>query len=171
MQYKGRWCESVHGPIISRELFNRVQQARRRRSSRAGTTSRKTSRVYPLSGVARCARCGGPVRGTNSSVYRYYRDSARDKGLDYGQGMISSDKAEDVLGDFLRQLSLPKNWQERVSAQQEIAQEKARIEGQLERLKRLFVLGDPEEAEYCVERDQLRSQLVAATPLAMADLE
>lgn len=138
-----------------------------------------TSRVYPLTGVARCARCGGKIRGANSAGYRYYRDPARDKGLDCDQGMVSAIKAEDALGDFLRRLTLPQDWQEqvlgmiqeRIGAQQDIARERTRIEGQLERLKRLFVLGDVAETEYRAERDRLRAQLVSLTPPAMPDLE
>jgi hypothetical protein len=156
-----------------------AQRARQRRRRKGGYTANKTSRVYPLTGVARCARCGGRVRGANSAGYRYYRDPAHDKGLDCDQGMIAADDVEDALGDFLRQLSLPQDWQERVlgmiqervGAQQDVARERARIEGQLERLKRLFVLGDVAEAEYRAERDRLQAQLVALTPPAMPDLE
>lgn len=179
VQYKGKWFEGVHEPIISEELFNQAQRARRRRRRKGSYCANVTSRVYPLTGVARCARCGGKIRGANSAGYRYYRDPARDKGLDCAQGMVSAIKAEDALGDFLRQLTLPQDWQERVlgmiqeriGAQQDIARERARIEGQLERLKRLFVLGDVVEAEYRAERDRLRAQLVSLTPPAMPDLE
>jgi site-specific DNA recombinase len=179
VQYKGQWSEGVHEPIISEELFNRAQRARRRRRRKGSYCANTTSRVYPLTGVARCARCGGKIRGANSAGYRYYRDPARDKGLDCDQRMVSAIKAEDALGDFLRKLTLPQNWQERVlgmiqeriGAQQDIAREKARIEGQLERLKRLFVLGDVVEAEYRAERDRLRAQVVSLTPPAMPDLE
>jgi site-specific DNA recombinase len=179
VQYKGKWFEGVHEPIISEELFNQAQRARRRRRCKGSYCANTTSRVYPLTGVARCARCGGKIRGANSAGYRYYRDPARDKGLDCDQGMVSAIKAEDALGDFLRQLTLPQDWQERVlgmiqeriGAQQDIARERARIEGQLERLKRLFVLGDVAEAEYRAERDRLRAQLVSLTPPVMPDLE
>ena len=54
--------------------------------------------------------------------------------------------------------------QDRLGKQRDVAQERARVEGQLERLKRLFVLGDLEEEEYRVERDRLRAQLAALTP-------
>ena len=45
------------------------------------------------------------------------------------------------------------------------------IEKQLERLKRLYVLGDLTELEYVGERDRLRAQLVTLTPPEMPDLE
>jgi site-specific DNA recombinase len=179
VQYKGQWFEGVHEPIISEELFNRAQRARRRRRYKRSHSANAASRVYPLTGVARCARCGGKVRGANSAGYRYYRDPARDKGLDCDQKMISADKTEDALGAFLRKLFLPQDWQERVmeiiqeqiGAQRDVARDKERLEGQLERVKQLFVLGDMSEFEYRSERDRLRTQLAILTPPAMPDLE
>lgn len=179
VQYKGEWYEGVHEPIIAEESFDRAQKARRRRQYRIGTTARWQSRVYPLTGVASCARCGTPMRGANSAGRRYYRDPARDKGWECDQLMVLADGAEEALGNFLRRLSLPQDWQEqvlemvqqKVGAQQDVAREKSRIEGQLERLKRLFILGDVLETEYRAERDRLRIQLAALTPPAMPDLE
>jgi hypothetical protein len=93
--------------------------------------------------------------------------------------MVMADSAEEALGDFLSRLTLPQDWkdrilemiQERAGARQDVARERSRIEGQLERLKRLFVLGDLLEAEYRIERDRLRAQLLALTPPMMPDLE
>jgi len=178
VQYKGQWYPGVHEPIITEALFERVQAARRRRRRKVGTTARRGSRVYPLSGIARCARCGGPLRGCSISGKRYYRDPARDQARDCDQRMTRADDAEAALGEFLRRLSLPADWQarvlgliqERATRGREVVQERARIEGQLERLKRLFVLGDLSEREYQAERDRLRAQLATLTPPAMPDL-
>ncbi len=179
VQYKGTWYEGVHEPIISEELFNRAQEARRRRRSKIGTTAPDTSREYPLTGVAQCARCATRMRGANSSGYRYYRDPAREKGIECKQRMILADDAEGALGDFLRQFTLPQNWQDQVlemiqqraGTQQDVVRERARMKSQLERLKRLFVLGDLSESAYRVERDRLRAQLAVLTPPVMPNLE
>jgi site-specific DNA recombinase len=179
VQYKGKWYEGVHEAIISEGLFNRAQKARRRRCKKTGTTARNTSREYPLTGVVKCARCGGRMRGVNSKGYRYYRDPARERGLECDQRMVMADGAEAALGDFLSRLVLPQDWQDRVletiqqraGAQQDVIRERSRIEGQLARLKRLFVLGDLLEVEYRMERDPMRTQLPTLTPPAMPDLE
>lgn len=179
VQYKGEWYPGLHEPIISRELFERVQAIRAQRRKRVGVSARKGSRVYPLSGVTRCARCGWPMRGSSSGGTRYYRDPARDQGRDCNQRQVRAEEAERALGDFLAGLTLPRDWQERVLAiiqeqagnPQEVARERARLKGQLDRLKRLFVLGDLEEAEYRLERDRLRAQLDALTPPVMPDLK
>jgi site-specific DNA recombinase len=175
--YKDGWYEGRHEAIITEELFDRVQKMRRRRAVSA--TAPRTSRAYPLTGVARCARCGGRMRGSSASGLRYYRDPARDQGRECDQGMVRAREAEDALGAFLRQLTLPDNWREHVlgivegkaTAKQDRGEERARIEGRLGRLKRLFVLGDLKEGEYRIERDHLRAQLEALRPPVMPDLE
>jgi len=150
VQYKRKWYSGLHEPTISREPFERVQAIRAQRRKRVGVTARKGSRVYPLSGVARCARCGWRMRGSSAGDTRYYRDPARDQGRDCNQRQVRAEEAEEALGDFLAALTLPRDWQERVLAiiqgrasnPREVARERARLEGQPDRLKRLFVLGD-----------------------------
>jgi DNA invertase Pin-like site-specific DNA recombinase len=180
VQYKGEWFPGLHEPIIAPELFDRAQKARQKRRSKVGTTARRGSRVYALSGIARCARCGGPMRGWAPSKgrRRYYRDLARDHGRECDQRSVWADQAEDALGDFLRGLVLPQDWQaqvlavlqERAGRQKDIEGERVRIESHLERLKRLFVLGDMTEREYLAERDRLRARLATLIPPAMPDL-
>ncbi|NIN94831.1 MAG: hypothetical protein GTO49_07590 [Anaerolineae bacterium] len=82
VQYKGAWFEGHCEPIVSEGLLNRAREVRRRRRSGIGMKARKGSREYPLSGLARCARGGWPMRGRFSSGKRYYRD--RREGSDRG---------------------------------------------------------------------------------------
>jgi site-specific DNA recombinase len=179
VQYKGDWFEGFHEPIVGEDLFNSVQDVRRRRRSAVGVSARKGSREYPLSGLARCARCGWPMRGASASGRRYYRDPARDQGRECDQRMVSADEAEEALGAFMQRLTLPSDWrnrvlkliQDRAGQRVEIAREKARIERQLDRLKRLFVLGDMQEQEYLGERARLEAKAAALVPPAMPDLE
>jgi site-specific DNA recombinase len=177
VEYHDEHFPGLHEPIISDELFERVQQVRRRRASERGKAPRK-SRVYPLTGVARCARCGWPMRGSSASGYRYYRDPAADQGRDCDQLQVRAQDAEDALGDLLRELTLPGTWQEEVLALVEgnctkpkNGPTKAQIEGRLERLKRLYILGDLSEREYRTERDQLRAKLAELTPPELPDLQ
>ncbi|MFZ5915522.1 MAG: recombinase family protein [Chloroflexota bacterium] len=177
VQYKGERFDGVHEAIISEHLFAQAQAARtQRRSKRRHLTARHDSRIYPLTGVARCARCGGRMRGSWANG-RYYRDPARDRGGECGQRVVGADDAEGALGAFLGRLQLPADWQARIMGQIEqradaldIAREQARIEGQLERLKKLFVLGDMAEGEYRAERDRLKAQLATMTPPEPPDL-
>ncbi len=179
VQYKGECFEGLHEPIVSEGLFNSVQEVRRRRRGAVGVSARKGSRDYPLSGLARCARCGWPMRGASASGKRYYRDPARDQGRECDQRMVSAEEAEEALGAFMQRLRLPSDWQDKVlkliqdraGRRVEIAKGKARVERQLDRLKRLFVLGDMEQQEYLSERARLEAKAAALVPPAMPDLE
>ena len=90
----------------------------------------------------------------------------------------ASGRGETLL-DFLRRLVLPADWQAQVLAKihrqagsaQDVERERRRIQGQLERLKRLFVLGDLDEQAYATDRNRLQAQLVSLTPPAMPNLE
>lgn len=129
--------------------------------------------------VYTCARCGGRLRGTFVSGKSDYRDFAREQGRACDQRMVRADLAEAALGSFLGRLVLPADWRAqilvlvkaRVQAVGDAEAEQARINALLERLKRLFLLGDLVERAYVAERDRLRNQLAALVPPALPDLE
>jgi hypothetical protein len=93
--------------------------------------------------------------------------------------MVRADRAEQALSAFLRQLVLPRGWKAQVLDMIrdktkdiiEVEREQNRLQGQLLRLKKLFVLGDVTEFEYQSERDHLRAKLVTLKPLNLAGLE
>ena len=63
----------VHPPVISRQLFDQVQQVRRSVGNNSRRRGQGQRREYPLTGVLRCGRCGGPMRGaTANGGVRYY---------------------------------------------------------------------------------------------------
>ena len=179
-RYRDQWFPAQQDAIISADLFERCEEVRRRRGQhRAGTTARQGSRDYPLTGIACCARCGGRLRGAYVSGKSYYRDIAREQGRACDQRMVRADLAEAALGGFLGHLVLPADWRAqilvlvkvRVKAADNMEAEQGRINTLLERLKRLFLLGDLGEREYVAERDRLRNQLAALVPPALPDLE
>ncbi|MEA3376357.1 MAG: recombinase family protein, partial [Chloroflexota bacterium] len=177
VEYAGQHYPGLHEPIVSRELFERVQKVRERRD-RGGASAPRKSRVYPLTGIARCARCGTPMRGSSSSGRRYYRDPAPDRCRKCNQRMVRALEAEDAVGCHLRAMSLPSEWKEQVLDTlqsmtkdiRDVFQQRDRCERQLERLKRLFVLGDISEPEYQKQRDDLQARMSGLEPPKMPDL-
>jgi hypothetical protein len=103
--------------------------------------------------------------------------AARDQGRDCDQHQVRADHAEGAIGDYLRRMTQPEDWQAEALALihreagrgQEIVSDRKRIKGQLERLKRLFVLGDLAEGDYTLERDRLEAQLAALIPPDLPD--
>ncbi len=84
-----------HPPIISRELFDRVQVRFKKNRSK---TAAKTTYNYPLSGLLRC-RCGKVLHGRTHNGKRYYRC----QGGPYGQQKC---RAERVMANEI-ETSLP----------------------------------------------------------------
>ena len=92
--------------------------------------------------------------------------------------MVRADEAEGQLGEFLKGLSLPTDWQERIMGilqpqtgdNADIERSESSTKALLGRLKRLYLLGDLTETEYLAERNRLQTQLVALVPPCMLDL-
>lgn len=88
--------------LISKSLWERVQQRRR---ERAGHTRRTLSpSSYLLSGIAQCGGCGRPVAGVASRQVRYYRCIGR---RDFGEGFckaaaLQADPIEELIAERLR---------------------------------------------------------------------
>lgn len=180
VSYHGQWFPGQHEPLVSRELFERCQQVRARRRHKYGCTAPRKSRIYPLSGIAYCARCGTRMRGMSvRGGRRYYRDPAADRGIDCDQRFVIAQDAEDALGEFLSALHLPDDWKEQILHQVErqagnsrsYEQQRRRITMQLSRLKDLYKMGDINKEEYVTERNQLKAQLAALQPPQLPDLE
>lgn len=183
VSYKGATFPGLHEPIISQQLFDRAQAARRSRRSNhsyhANKVRGKTGRIYILAGLAHCARCGGILRAWASNSYQYYRDPAHDRMIDCHQLLIRADRVEAALGDYLRSLELPQDWRERVlhklhtetGQAAEIRKKHGEISRQLDRLRDLYLLGDMTRGEYISRRDQLTARLNSLQPPELSDIE
>ncbi len=176
--YKDKWYPGRHPAIISEELFEKCQQAR---VTRRGRTVRGKSkkRTYPLSRLALCARCGKPMRGqANHANERYYRDPRRSTHI-CDQKMVRAEDAERQIVEYLANIKLPDDWRERVMQLSQLDQaevesndeKRRRWEGQLERARKLYLMGDMEEDDYRAMRENLKSKISALEPMQEPDLE
>jgi len=163
------WYEGEHEAIISRELFDRVQQVRHERDLRpARRRYRRAANSYLLTGMLICAECGCRFRGRASQRVRKYADQARDRGVVCNRKPVDlhAEKIEADLIDILtgEGLAIPDDWQDRAAelAAQEAARrnranvddrhKRARLTGQLERLRQLYVMGDIDDNAYYEQR-------------------
>jgi site-specific DNA recombinase len=176
-QYKGKSYPGRHEPIIPVVLFEKCQEVRRFRQSRSANR-KSTKRVYPLSRLALCARCGYPMRGQGGSGYRYYRDPKRSI-RQCSQHQIRADVAEAALIKYLSKIKLPEDWRTRILKQslttqsdaENIERQRASLEKQLERLKELYQLGDIERDQYMNTRNEIKVKLAALQPVQDPDVE
>jgi site-specific DNA recombinase len=176
-QYKGQWYPGRHQAIIPKAMFDKALEMRAFRGSRA-PRQQSAKRVYPLTRLAVCARCGQPMRGQFGKLYRYYRDPKRTIKV-CTQHQIRADQTEQVLIDFLSRIRLPQDWRQRVlemsmgNAEQvkTIANQRATLEKQLARLRDLYQMGDIEVDVYTKRRNELRDKLTALEPVQEPDVE
>lgn len=183
VSYKGEWMPGNHPPAIDVETWERAQAQIERRAVQRLDHHPQASRPYVLRGLLFCSECGSRLRGwttADARKVRYYRCPANDKGVTCRQAKaIRAEKLENQIGEILAQLRLPEDWQRRAldllgeSDDDRKAQEKQRtnLEGQLDRLRVVFQLGDISESAYRAERDRIRSEIQTLRPVKHFDLE
>jgi len=170
-----------HEPIISRELWDRAQAARARRSTQRHGT-RPTRHAYVLTGTAVCGRCGGKLYGTtggNGSRYARYLCSRRTRQKACDQPQASARVVEGQLSDFLGSFRLG---EEHVQAT--LTKLRARIEtgtkrgsslsqlrARLGRLKDLYELGDLDRDEFLARKAKVVALMSETEPLPDFDLD
>lgn len=155
--------------IVSRELFDQVQRqlANRRRRAPVVPWGREP---YPLTGVATCGRCGEGIVGNRNADYRYLRCStaARMGQHACSQPMVQAGLVESQVGAYLEGFQTPDDDGVEMVMQRlrqlyeptvHLDDETKRIEGQLARQRRLFVIGDVDELSYRRDTAPLRQRL------------
>jgi site-specific DNA recombinase len=76
---KGGWEKAAHEPMVPEELWAEIQRQRaKRQASRPSLCAPGKARIYALSGLVRCGKCGGGLHtymsGGKPRVYCYSRD-------------------------------------------------------------------------------------------------
>ena len=118
IQQKGETYEGKYQPIISKELFEKVQEIL---EERAKPRHSKKRHNFPFVGLFRCGECGGMITAQfshgNGGIYRYYRCSKK-----FGvcsQRYLREDLLVGQLKSFLKKLILPDDWIEKMLAEVE----------------------------------------------------
>jgi hypothetical protein len=96
--------EGKHPALITEETFQAVQEIRELMSTNPKEMWGFPVRVFPLSGVLRCGRCGGTMRGVSShKENKYYRDSSQlEKRIDCTQPLVKTEEIEQQVIEFLK---------------------------------------------------------------------
>jgi DNA invertase Pin-like site-specific DNA recombinase len=100
-----------HLPLITLDQYEQSQRVRGMKGCNP-SSARRTRRIYPLSGILKCARCEEPFRGNagNGDV-RYYEDAGRAKGI--SDCPMRSFRAEGIEGEVfacVEKLHIPEEW-------------------------------------------------------------
>lgn len=172
VKYKDTLLPGLHPALIDDELFDKCQAVRKSRGRQARSLG-QTRRVYMLSGIARCHLCKLTLRcyATNSKgKWRYMRHTAEWRGYECSVPTISlrADFLEDLWGEIVSRIELPEGWRQRIEElsgdadeREAVLREREQVQEKLRRLKRAYVDGLMEDAEYDATRDRLQSRLAA----------
>jgi|GEM_PF-304854 DNA invertase Pin-like site-specific DNA recombinase len=170
---KSRAIKGLHEPIVTDELFDRVQEVRgwRTRVVKPGPPSDE----YLLRKLLLCERCGARMHGTRGSkaAVRRYMCSTRRYGHSCGERIVKAEALEDQLVDWIRafqpdsrlhDLLLQTTEAAIAERHEQPAERRNELLGQLKRLQDLYVLGDLTKAQYIMRRQALEEELQRQGP-------
>ena len=167
-RYAGEIFEGKHTPIISKQLFDKVQAVLKERSK----PQVKTKEPKPLCGLFRCGECGRMITAELQKGHIYYRCSK--KGVTCSQPYIREEVLAVQLSDILKDFAAPSDWavellkmadadeanamQSSIAASQAVRNEITAITQKLQRLHRLYLDEDIERETYLTEKEDLLSR-------------
>lgn len=140
--------EGTHEAIISKELFDQVQEVMH---SRKGKGFKGTS-DYPFSGVLRCARCGKSMVGGSTTRHgthkRFYRCVGRHQFKICDLPNVPEASIEKTFFEELEAPMQPIEIETDDTDYPKIEKELIKIEKKAERIKELYLEGDITKDEY-----------------------
>ena len=114
VRHRKQLHQGTHEPVISRELFDLVQDKMRQNSGRSTTLSPHPQRHYLLKGIIRCSHCKIPMWAqTYKSGRRYYREHKESRSqaqCPAHGGSISCDLADEQVGKIVEAIELGPAW-------------------------------------------------------------
>jgi len=181
--YRGEYYRGNHKAILTREEFDDAQEAMKARSKkRLPGKNSKVKRVYMLSGLMICAKCGGAIRSTyrvykpktgEHIEYQYYRCSTPLKSGKCDLENVAANDIEIAVALFLANIQIPTDWQEQLvnRLHNHTNGSDATIE-QLERrlynIQVLFEFGELERDKYETKRNEIKRQIKELAPTTIS---
>ncbi len=179
-RYTGELHEGNHEPIVSKQLFDKVQAALKARSKPPGHPKNSPQ---ALCGAIRCGSCGMMItaehkfkhqKNGNVHEYTYYRCTRKNKAVRCSEPPIREEVLDRQLSNLLKKYAMPSDWaaeltkmadkdeQKAVHSTAALAQEaRGEIQGISQKLQRLldaYLDQDIEREIYRSEKAELLSR-------------
>ena len=167
-RYAGEIHEGKHKPIVSKELFDKVQTVLKKR----GKPQKEGIEPKPLCGLFRCGECGRMITAEVQKGHTYYRCTKKYRTC--SQPYIRQESLSAQLFAILKSYAMPPNWaaglnrladadeadavQSASATSQAVREEIGVIFGKLQRLNRLYIDEDIERDTYLSEKAGLLSR-------------
>ena len=135
MKWKEEIFEGTHEPILTKKLFDRVQEVMKHK----GRTRPDKKHIFPLRGLLKCASCGCSITAQyakgNGGIYTYYRCTKKRGAC--AEKYLREDVLETQIKSFLQKVSLSSQDTQKVLAalDSEEVQAKAQAQNEAQNLK------------------------------------
>ena len=167
----GGWIKGKHEPLVSLELFEAAQRARAQRSTRRNTI-RADARPCSLSGVGRCADCGGTLRAFHARGRVRIACTTRVKDGSCSQRSGYLEPYEHQLTEYLTAFTIPEDYQQRIldahsklqAAYGKSNEQRLALERRLRRIKELYEWGHKSKEEYWAGYYAIEQELQSLSP-------
>lgn len=164
------WLPGAHAPFIDQRLFDAAAKVRaENRRGRAAVP--RSSKVYALTGLCRCGRCGDSLHSrTDRQQQPMLFCHTRQKRHGCDQPWIRAVHVEEQLQQFVQMCTPPKDLAGWIASQvrsegKDTRRERTNLEKRLRRLRDLYEWGDLESADFLSRKGDLERQLAMLEPV------
>ena len=169
MKYKGEIFEGKHKPLISKKLFDKVQEVLKQR----GKPQKIKKHNFVFLGLMKCSSCGASITAETQKGHNYYRCTKK-KGLCQEKHYLREEALTEQIKSFLQKVSLSNQITERVLAElekdemrakeqakitvQNLKEELKQIEARLEKLLDVYLNEIISTKEYTNRKQKILTQ-------------
>ncbi|PIZ69915.1 MAG: hypothetical protein COY10_00575, partial [Candidatus Portnoybacteria bacterium CG_4_10_14_0_2_um_filter_43_36] len=149
--FNGEIYDGTHEPIISKKLFDSVQQVMNNR----GKKKRKRKHEFAFSGLMRCGSCGCLITAETQKGHNYYRCTKKKQTCN--EKYLREEALVEQMESFIQKVSIPDDWAKNMLAEldkekgqakrdgeifvQNLHQQKSEVEQKIEKLLDLYITG------------------------------
>jgi hypothetical protein len=155
----------IHEPLITKALFDKVQNVLNNRRGKYHTNHKKVNENFPLKGFLMCPKCNNPLTGSTSkgrskyySYYhcispcngRYHIEDANFWVKDYLKTLSLDTPAKVVFEEIIKKVLYNEREKKQLGAKH--YENVKNIEAKIERLQDIYIDGDIDKEEYQIAK-------------------
>ena len=106
--FNGELYQGTHDPIISKKLFDKVQDILRDKSR----PQKRNQISYPFRGLLKCGECACAITSETKKGHNYYRCTK--KKIPCSQKYVREESLTEQISNILQKASLPDNWKDKM---------------------------------------------------------
>jgi len=168
--YKSELCQGTHKPVISKKLFDKVQEIMKDKSR----PKKRSEKVYAFRGLFKCGECGCAITSETQKGHNYYRCTK--KKVPCSQKYVREENLAEQISDIIQKVSLSDKWKGKMieilekeqmetdragsSFSQKLKSQIKELEKKLEKLLDAHLNGDVSREEYLEKKQKLLNQKI-----------